>query len=86
MHRWHNEGMPVQITIRNVPDDVRDELAARAALEGKSMQEFLRAQLEDLASRPSIARWLERVRERKAAAGTEIDPQRILDSIQADRR
>lgn len=34
--------MAVQITIRDVPDKVRDELAARAARQGKSMQEFLR--------------------------------------------
>lgn len=78
--------MSVQITIRNVPDDVRDELAARAALEGRSMQEFLRSELESLARRPSLARWLERVRERKAAAGTKIAPQRIVDGIRADRR
>jgi len=26
--------MPIQITIRNVPEKVRDELAARAALQG----------------------------------------------------
>jgi plasmid stability protein len=31
--------MPINITIRNIPPEVRDELAARAALEGKSMQE-----------------------------------------------
>jgi len=34
--------MSVQLTIRDVPEKVRDELAARAALQGKSMQEFLR--------------------------------------------
>jgi len=42
--------MPIQITIRNVPEKVRDELAARAALQGKSMQEYLRSELERLAS------------------------------------
>jgi plasmid stability protein len=36
--------MSVQITIRDVPDAVKDELAARAALQGKSMQEYLRAE------------------------------------------
>jgi plasmid stability protein len=44
--------MSVQITIRDVPDAVRDELAARAALQGKSMQEYLRTELERLAARP----------------------------------
>jgi antitoxin FitA len=46
--------MAIQINIRDVPEKVRDELAARAALQGKSMQEFLRAELERLAARPSI--------------------------------
>ena len=31
--------MGIQINIRDVPEKVRDELAARAALQGKSMQE-----------------------------------------------
>lgn len=40
--------MAIQINIRGVPEQVRDELAARAALQGKSMQEFLRAGLMQL--------------------------------------
>jgi len=42
------------------------KLAARAALQGKSMQEFLRAELERLTARPSIDAWLQQVRKRKA--------------------
>jgi plasmid stability protein len=49
--------MGIQINIRDVPERVRDELAARAALQGKSMQEFLRGELERLAARPSIDAW-----------------------------
>ena len=86
MHRWHNDCMAVQITIRNVPEEVRDELASRAAREGKSMQEYLRAELENLARRPPIGKWLEQVRERKRAAETRVDPQDILDSRDAGRR
>ena len=37
--------VPVAITIRDVPDEVRDELAARAARSGQSLQEYLRAVL-----------------------------------------
>ena len=44
--------MAVTITIRNVPDGVRNELAARAAMKGRSLQEFLRHELVDLASKP----------------------------------
>jgi hypothetical protein len=37
--------MTTSITIRDVPDETRDELAARAALSGRSLQEYLRARL-----------------------------------------
>ena len=78
--------MPVQITIRGVPEEVRDELAARAALQRQSMQEYLRCELERLAARPSIGSWLEGVRQRKAAAGTRVRPASILRARDADRR
>jgi len=78
--------MAVQINIRDVPEKVRDELAARAALQGKSMQEFLRAELERLAARPSIESWLQQVRKRKRATQTRISPQQILETKSADRR
>jgi plasmid stability protein len=78
--------MPIQINIRDVPEKVRDELAARAALQGKSMQEFLRAELERLAARPSIDAWLSQVRTRKRAAQTRINSRQILETRDADRR
>ena len=83
---WHNAVMPVQITIRNVPEEVRDELAALAALQRQSMQEFLRGELERIASRPSVAAWLQGVRDRKAASETRVPPHRILRARDADRK
>ena len=78
--------MPVQITIRDVPEEVRDELAARAALRGQSMQEFLRGELERIASRPSLDALRRRVRDRKQASGTRVPPSSILEARDADRR
>jgi plasmid stability protein len=78
--------MSVQITIREVPEKVRDELAARAALQGKSMQAFLRAELERLAARPSVDAWLQQVRKRKRAAQTRVSSTQILQHRDADRR
>ncbi|HWX80658.1 MAG TPA: hypothetical protein VNZ02_11220 [Steroidobacteraceae bacterium] len=78
--------MTVQINIRDVPVKVRDELAARAALQGKSMQEFLRAELERLASRPSLDAWLQQVRRRKRAAQNSVSASQILETRNADRR
>ena len=70
--------MAVQINIRDVPEKVRDELAARAALLGKSMQEVLRAELERLAARPSVDAWLQQVRKRKRATQTRIDRKSVV--------
>jgi plasmid stability protein len=78
--------MAVQINIRDVPERVRDELAARAALQGKSMQEFLRAELERLTARPTIDAWLQQVRKRKRATQTRVTSKQILDNRDADRR
>jgi plasmid stability protein len=78
--------MAVQINIRDVPERVRDELAARAALQGKSMQEFLRSELERLAARPSVDAWLQQVRKRKRATQTRVSSKQILDHKNVDRR
>ncbi|HXS20258.1 MAG TPA: hypothetical protein VN735_03460 [Steroidobacteraceae bacterium] len=78
--------MSVQITIRDVPERVRDELAARAASQGRSMQEFLRGELERIASRPSVKSWMEQVRRRKRATQTRLAADQILACRDADRR
>ena len=78
--------MPVQITIRGVPEEVRDELASRAALQRQSMQEFLRCELERIASKPSINAWLQGVRLRKETARTRVPPSSILRARNADRK
>lgn len=72
-----NAGMPA-ITIRNVPDEIRDELAARAALAGKSLQEYLLGELTDLAGRPSIDGLLDEVRRRKTATPSKVSTEDIL--------
>lgn len=78
--------MPVQLTIRNVPDAVRNVLAARAALQGRSMQEYLLLQLEALAQRPSIDEWLAQVQARKQRAPDTVCAERIVPHRDADRR
>ncbi len=78
--------MAVQITIRNVPDTVRDILAERAAQDRKSMQEYILGALEHLAARPSPSQWSERVRRRKAETNTRLRDLEILGHRDADRR
>jgi len=78
--------MPTSVTIRNVPDAVRDELAARAARTGRSLQEHLRAELIRLASSPSIDELLDRVRARKEQTGSQFPTAQLLDERDSDRR
>jgi chromosomal replication initiation ATPase DnaA len=73
------------ITIRNVPEETRDELAARAARSGRSLQEFLR-ELIDLAAKPDIETLMARIRHRKRSSESVIDVETILEYRDADRR
>jgi antitoxin FitA len=76
--------MPVAITIRNVPDQVRNELASRAAAKGWSLQEFLLSELVVLSERPNNAELIARARQRLTHPGPTID--QILKARDADRR
>jgi plasmid stability protein len=74
------------ITVRDVPDDARNELAARAARTGRSLQEYLRLALVDLAERPDPDALLERIRHRKHQTGSRLAPEAILERRDRDRR
>jgi plasmid stability protein len=59
------------IQIREVSDSTYRMLRTRAAAEGLSLTAYLRRQLDDLASRPTMAEWLSQVhRERLEPADT----------------
>jgi plasmid stability protein len=78
--------MSVAITVRDVPDEVRDELAARAARAGKSLQEYVRGMLIASAARPPVDDVIARARARVAATGLRVDAEAILAARDADRR
>ncbi|WP_138758571.1 FitA-like ribbon-helix-helix domain-containing protein [Modestobacter altitudinis] len=77
--------MSVSMTIRDVPDETRDELAARAARAGQSLQEYVRAQLTALARRPSPDDLWARVQQRVEATGSRLSADAILEDRDADR-
>ena len=68
------------VQIRDVPDDARQALKARAAARGVSLNEYLRALLVEEASRPTVAEVLARARSR-----SERSPVSSVDIIRADR-
>lgn len=74
------------ITIRNVPTHTRNELAARAALAGRSLQEHLRLALIDLADRPEPAALMAAVRQRKEASAGTLTTEEILGFRDSGRR
>jgi plasmid stability protein len=74
------------ITIRDVPAEARDELAARAARSGRSLQEYLRLHLIDLVSRPDPGVLAARIADRKARTGTTLSAEAIIGHRDADRR
>jgi plasmid stability protein len=77
--------MAVSVTIRDVPNEVRDELAARAARAGQSLQEYLRAQLTEIASRPTPEALWDRVHHRLLATDSRLPAEVILELRDADR-
>ncbi|GAA2268513.1 hypothetical protein GCM10009853_022270 [Glycomyces scopariae] len=74
------------MTIRHVPEEWRDELAARAARQRQSLQEFMLSQLEDIVARPPLDVVVERARERVRASSSSVTSENILESRDADRR
>jgi plasmid stability protein len=75
----------VAITIRNVPDEIRDSLAARAKRVGQSMQEYLLSELAELAARKTVNSWLDDVRAHVEANGTRLDTDTIVRFLREDR-
>jgi hypothetical protein len=78
--------MTKSVTIRAVPDDVVSALASRAALSGRSLQEYLLGQLIELSVRPDINHWVADVRGRKSASPVSIEVGDLLAARDADRR
>jgi len=76
----------VAVTIRDVPDGVRSELAARAARAGQSLQEYLRGVLVNVAAKPTVEEVVDRARARVAVTGLRLDPTATLQARDADRK
>jgi plasmid stability protein len=76
----------VTIQIRDVPDDVHEELQRRAREAGQSLQAYMREQITSSAR--SRSRWSEAVAEWEAylaANPPTVTRQQILDDLDDDR-
>ncbi len=57
--------MSKMIQVRNVPDTVHRTLKARAAMAGMSLSDFLRAEIRQIAERPTMEELRERLHRRE---------------------
>jgi len=77
--------VPKTIQVRDIDDEVYAGLRRRAAEEGLSVPELLRAEATRLAAGPSIAAWLNSTRRRASGVGANgvLD---ALDELRDARR
>ncbi len=75
--------MTVNLLIRDVPDDVRDAIAARARAQGRSMQAYLYELVRDDAARDVNLRLLAAVRDLGGGAD-DADPS-AADVLRGER-
>ncbi len=74
------------IQIRDVPDEVHDELTAVARAEGMSLTRFVRRELEQVAARRRRAAHNARVlRDAQHAIPSRVDRKAILDALHEGR-
>jgi plasmid stability protein len=57
--------MAKMIQIRNVPDDLHRTLKVRAAKAGMTLSDYLLSEIEQVAKKPTMREWLERVSSRE---------------------
>lgn len=69
------------IQVRDVPPSVHRRLKARAAEQGRTLSDLIREQLEEAASRPTMAEMLDRLR-----AAEPVEPgEASADAVRAGR-
>lgn len=72
------------ITIRQVPEETHAALVARAAGSGKSLQEYLSAELRRLAARPTVDEWVDTAL-RRSDQYPRLETRSLIADLDADR-
>jgi len=65
------------IQVRNVPEALHRGLKARAATMGMSLSDYLLGELQEIASRPTLAEFYERLQKRKPVPA-DLDTARLV--------
>ncbi|CAB4362863.1 MAG: hypothetical protein F2681_03250 [Actinobacteria bacterium] len=73
------------VQVRDVPDDIHEELVRRAHLAGQSLQQYLATQLTLIATTPSLDDVLDRIERRTKGRLPAADALAALDAERAGR-
>jgi hypothetical protein len=85
-HLPYDRAVSRVIQIRDVPDDVHEELRAAAEARGQSLTRYALAALEDAARRQrSVAHNAEVIRRAKAEIGADVSREAILEAVREAR-
>jgi plasmid stability protein len=76
--------MAVMIQVRNVPEALHRGLKARAATLGMSLTDYLLGELEEIAGRPTLAEFRERLHTRRPLSAA-LDTARLVREERAAR-
>lgn len=76
--------MAVMIQVRNVPDALHRTLKARAATAGMSLSDYLLLELREIAERPTLAEFRERLHTRRPVQAA-FDTAALLREERASR-
>jgi plasmid stability protein len=78
------DSMAKMIQVRNVPDSLHRALKARAAMAGMSLSDYLLRELREIAERPTLAEFRERLHKRSPLS-INIDTSSLLRDERAGR-
>ena len=81
----HTDAVSSQITIRNVPEEVRDRIKARAESRHQSMSAHIVCELEDRVRYPTKEEWLRLADEVRNMPGPPITNEMILEALHEGR-
>ena len=74
------------IQIRNIPEPVYEEIRRRARARHQSIQHFMLAEIHRLVDRGDKEELVQRIERFKETSGFEVDVERMLADLDADRR
>ncbi len=78
--------MALEITIKDIPEDVYAGLSEKAALQQKSLDAYLLEELRRIAQPLANKEWVEEVRKLRETQSTKVTAEEIIRARDADRK